>query len=120
VGGEGAADSLQGYPVGKQSSMVCMGVVRHVGFCREVWHGVPLLLGAFHFKQTWALNLKNRVSTEDMQQIIADLDSLSRFNESHPVLDAHQQAKAQIDAFFLKYKDTGTFAEYFKSKWAAW
>lgn len=51
-----------------------------------------------------------------MKEIIADLDRLSRFNKSHPSLDAHQQAKAQIDAFLLKYKDAGTFADYFKKQ----
>lgn len=53
-----------------------------------------------------------------MKEIIADLDRLSRFNESPPVLTALQQAKAQIDVFLLKHKDAGTFAEYFKKQWA--
>jgi hypothetical protein len=93
-------------------------VVRDTGFRRVVWPSVPLLLCSFHFKQTWALNLKQRVSTDAMKEIIADLDRLSRFNESHPVLNALQQAKAQIDAFLLKHKDAGTFADYFKKQWA--
>lgn len=85
--------------------------------------GVPIFLCAWHVKQAWLKNLKQKVQDNVDRDAIWDaLDKLMRLNVNVPrdytveMLDA--LAQEHLQAFYGKFAGQAAFIEYFKKEWA--
>ncbi len=85
--------------------------------------GVPIFLCAWHVKQAWIKNLKEKVKDRDTRSaMLAALDELMRFNVDVPSNYSDAQlrtlAEQHLQAFYMKFASEKAFLEYFKRTWA--
>lgn len=85
--------------------------------------GVPVFLCAWHVKQAWIKNLKEKVKSRETRGAVLDaLDKLMRLNVEVPSNFSDTQLKAlaeeHLQAFYKKFAAEKAFIEYFKRTWA--
>ena len=92
-------------------------------FCRRTMPGVPIFLCAWHVKQAWLKNLKQKVQDNKDREAIRDaLDKLMRLNVDVPRDYFDEQlndlAQEHLQAFYRRFAGQAAFIEYFRKEWA--
>lgn len=86
--------------------------------------GVPIFLCAWHVKQAWIRNLREKVRDKTTRgAILTALDKIMRFNVDVPSSYSDAQLKAlaeeQLQAFYTNFAADKAFIDYFRKTWAS-